>query len=587
MTVPKAQFSYGWDFSPRVLSCGIWDDIRLVSCRGAYIQDMWVSAAPLEERDPTPARWRLRLALHRFGAQPLSATVTVSDLDGVTLFVFTHTQLDGRAPEICFDMPRLYRWWPWDQGQPHLYRVTVQVFDRQGWADERSITTGMRSITRDTLADGKPWRFTVNNRHVFLRGANWVPIDILPGRIAPDDYRAWLRMASAAGINFLRVWGGGIREKQAFWDECDKQGILAWQEFPLACAFLDHYPRDAVYLHILRQEARGTVRLLRNHPSLLAWCGGNEINPKREAASLATLQSIVAEEDPERPWIAASPLIRTGDVHEWGVWHGGTPWPSLAERTDAFMSEFGLQALPNATTISEMFDCQPPELWRRQWEARKAQTSKLRHYGGPAMDTCLDAAISESQRVQSAAMQAGLEACRIRREPAAIKRPVQPVPCGGVVFWQLNDPWPVVSWSVIDYWRRPKLAYQMLRDAYQPVLIAARFARGAYRAAQVLAAEVWLVNDGPETHTNCTAQARLDEVLIWRQDSIAVYSGQATTVGGFEVTLARPPGFLTLELTCGVALLARNRYDLQVPVTSRPGVLPRLRRLLADRLLTG
>ena len=121
-----------------------------------------------------------------------------------------------------------------------------------------------------------------------MRGANWVPADVLPGRLREADYARLLTQARTAGINFLRVWGGGLREKQAFWDICDRSGILAWQEFPLACDFLGGYSRDPDYLALLTAEAGGMVEALRNHPSLIAWCGGNEINPERERSAAAS-----------------------------------------------------------------------------------------------------------------------------------------------------------------------------------------------------------------------------------------------------------------------------------------------------------
>ena len=259
--------------------------------------------------------------------------------------------------------------------------MTVRLLDDTGVLDEASQVVGVRTVTRSEFPDGGKWRWLINGRPVFLRGANWVPADVLPGRVTEDDYARLLGMARDAGINFLRVWGGGLREKRAFWDHCDRLGIMAWQEFPLACAFLDHYPRDRAYLDTLAAEARGTVQALRNHPSLIAWCGGNEISPRRERLPLAALARVLAEEDPARPWIPASPC--DGDLHHWQVWHGFAPWTDLAGLDAPFMSEFGLQALPDAATVTEMFPTgAPATLDDPRWVERKAQIDKLRHYAG-------------------------------------------------------------------------------------------------------------------------------------------------------------------------------------------------------------
>ena len=251
---------------------------------------------------------------------------------------------------LTVDTPAARRWWPWDQGHPHLYRITVRISDESGPVDEVEITAGVRTVARDRLANGQPWRFLINGCHVFLRGANWVPADILPGRINEADYAPLIGLARDAGINFLRIWGGGIREKRAFWELCNRHGIMAMQEFPLACAFLDHYGRDAEYLSTLESESRGITMALRNHPALIAWCGGNEINPRRERAPLRTIEQVLAIEDGTRPWIPASPA--EGDVHQWDVWHGLAPWQSLDRVRAPFMSEFGLQALPHSSTDS-------------------------------------------------------------------------------------------------------------------------------------------------------------------------------------------------------------------------------------------
>ncbi len=267
MATTKAQFGFGWDFAPRLLSAGIWDDIRLVHARGAHIENLWVRSEPLTpDADPTPVIWHLRLRVARWQPGAVRAEISIRAADGGSGYQSASRSVQlcpGDAPlctddyDLALEMASAHLWWPWDQGEPHLYRVTVRLFDALGLLDEISEVAGVCAVARTALPDGAPWRFTINGRPVFLRGANWVPADVLPGRVHEDDYARLLGQARAAGINFLRVWGGGVREKRAFWDTCDRLGIMAWQEFPLACAFLDHYPRDPAYLSLLEDEARG------------------------------------------------------------------------------------------------------------------------------------------------------------------------------------------------------------------------------------------------------------------------------------------------------------------------------------------
>ncbi len=364
-----------------------------------------------------------------------------------------------------------------------------------------------------------------------------------------------------------------MREKRAFWDACDRLGILAWQEFPLACAFLDHYPRSPEYLDLLEAEARGAAQLLRNHPSLLAWCGGNEINAAREALPLARLANVLREEDPDRPWIPASPS--DGDIHQWNVWHAFEDWATLADARAPFLSEFGMQALPCADSVAEMFTAPAPtSLSDPRWAARLAQTAKLAFYAGDAPD--LTAAITQTQRVQAAALQTGIEACRIRREPCEPATDGADAAwdyCGGVAFWQFNEPWPAVSWSVMDRAGRPKAAYAILRRSYQPLLIAARFPWMEFTTAAALPIEFWIVNDAPVEHRGCRAEARLDGRLVWSAADLNVRGGAAARIARVEIALSGPPEQLELALlAAGGNPLACNVYDLSVP---RPHNAPR------------
>ncbi len=713
LLTPKAQFSFGWDFAPQVLSTGIWDEIRLVVARGAYVEDLWVEAEPVVgegeqrgggagarrsrgaeekgsggEAETVMARFRMHLRLRRWRARPLRVDVSIvrahdaSLATDVTLSYSSHrgnvrperqlsyVMLNGStiqdtlqrttseaSPQWEFpagvteedlalecDLPAARLWWPWDQGEPCLYRVTVRLVGDDSVLDEVSRVVGVRSVRREPLPEGNGWRFVINGRPVFLRGANWAPADLLPGRVTQADYERLLAQARSAGINFLRVWGGGVREKRSFWETCDRLGIMAWQEFPLACTFLDHYPRDGTgsedwtrtsadergqfrfsalvrarprphpitsgdassYLALLASEARGMIRALRNHPSLIAWCGGNEINPGRERLPLAAIQNVLAEEDPDRPWLPASPAA--GDVHRWDVWHGFAPWTALQHETAGLVSEFGLQALPDPATVAEMFpDGNPTGLTDPRWAGRKAQVAKLLHYAGPEAASPLDRAIAATQRAQAAGLQAGIEACRLRRTtengtrmnadgrerlpedsfracPRSSASHSLPG-CAGVVFWQFSEPWPAVSWAVIDRAGRPKAAYAMLQRCFQPVLIAARFPWRRYAVGDTFAAEIWLVNDGPLARAGCRAEAALDGQAVWAEEGIALPAAGSVQAGELTVKLEAAPRALALRLLCAGEVLATNIYDLAVHLPGRQPLRPRILQWIAELLL--
>ena len=371
------------------------------------------------------------------------------------------------------------------------------------------------------------------------------------------------------------------------------------------------------YLDVLAAEARGMVRALRNHPSLIAWCGGNEISPRRERLPLEALAQVLAEEDPARPWIPASPC--DGDLHHWQVWHGFAPWTDLVDLGAPFMSEFGLQALPDAATVAEMFPgAEPAALEDSRWAERKAQIAKLRHYAGPDAGPStgsrrdLAAAIAATQRAQATALQVGIEACRLRRDtlPGCAAPREDPLSaetqrtrrtvlrflrpprhhgehpcCGGVAFWQLNEPWPAVSWAVIDRAGCPKAAYEMLRRVYQPILIASRFPWRRYGAGDVFRAEVWPVNDGAEAWQGCCAEAFLDDTAVWTVSDVALPPASVSQIGELAVLLEHAPQAMVLDLRCGEMILASNCYDLAVHLPGRQPRRARAIHALGERLL--
>jgi beta-mannosidase len=222
-----------------------------------------------------------------------------------------------------------------------------------------------------------------------------------------------------------------------------------------------------------------------------------------------------------------------------------------------------------------MFSGRPPHFLRDpRWSERKAQATKLRHYANPPLEGDLGFAVAATQRAQATGLQVGIEASRMRRGE-----------CGGVVFWQFNEPWPAVTWSVIDRAGRPKSAYDMLRRSFQPVLIAARFPWRRYAPGDVFRAEIWLVNDGVQSYRGCRARASLDYTTVWTASDLGVAPASATRVGAFEFTLEQPAQALMLRLSCDGAALASNRYRLASHLTGPSPLHSRLIRWAADRLV--
>jgi beta-mannosidase len=494
-------------------------------------------------------------------------------------------------------VPDPRRWWPWDHGSPHLYRLRVEVAGAD--ASPSDVWEGALGL-RTVALDG--WTLRVNGRPVYLRGANWVPAGLLPGRVSAPELEAWLDLARAANMNALRVWGGGLREKRAFYEACDRLGILLWQEFPFACAFVARYPRRPEYLALVEAEVGAIVRDLRHHPSVALWCGGNEFSPKRNRPLVAAIRKAVAQHDATRPFLPVSP--HGGDSHFWDVWHGLEP-PAAYRRDPArFASEFGLQALPSVESLRRFLpkgDLWPPG---EAWEQRGANLPILRRYaepwrhpaGGLASDASLGDAIPHaapsrpstadrelrafveaSQRAQAEGLQIAIEHYRRRKADGA----------GGVLVWQFNEPWPAICWSLVDAYGTPKRAYNAVRRLYTPVLICLDHPVRAYGAGDSFSPNVWLINDSAVPFPRCHLRV---ELVDGRGEVALAFEAEAdlpplsAQVAG-RVCWTIPPGSATAvraQVRHQGRTLSTNHYDLsvcdQTPLSPVERLRGRLRR---------
>jgi beta-mannosidase len=392
-----------------------------------------------------------------------------------------------------------------------------------------------------------------------MRGLNWVPADSFPGRLRPEHYARLLGQARQSGANLLRVWGGGLREKRAFYELCDALGLLVWQEFPFACMFLGAYPRDPAYLALVAAECGAMVKQLVHHPALIIWCGGNEFSRSRNRPLLKTLATVVERYDGTRPFIPVSPSHgHGGDSHNWDVWHGLAPLPSYQAETARFLSEFGLQALPHLDSLKTMLLDLTGD-----WEIHHADVAKLMRYVTifPALDTVWPAQptprlIYHSQLAQALALQIGSEHMRRRRGQG------RPTDSGGLCLWQFNEPWPAISWAIVDYFGRPKLAFERLADWYQPILLSLKFRLGRrWSAGETFRAEIWTINDSLTDLAGARLTIYFDQIPVHYQ-TVDLPAQQAISHGYFSHRLTAPPRQISLTLSQTDQLVSQNRYDL-------------------------
>ncbi len=562
----KCQMGFGWDFAPALRTMGIWDEVYAVISRDLFISDLEVRQQFEEGQVDLSIGVMLDALVAR--AVLLRCTLAGESLERDPVVVERSVEL---APgpdrvDLALRVPRPHLWWPWDHGSPDLYRLTVEAWADGQCLDSMGQTVGLREVELDG------WRLRVNGRHVYARGANWVPADIMPGRVCNEDYRALLSLAREANMNMVRVWGGGLREKRAFYDECDRLGIMVWQEFPLACAFLSRFPRSQDYLQLVERESEAIVRDLRAHPSLVVWCGGNEFSAQRNRPVVSVLRQSVSRLDPARPFLEASPS--GGDSHNWKVWHGFASPSAYRGDHALFASEFGLQAVPNRATLEQFIPSE--ELWPPgpSWGFHGAELDKLLRYVRPflqAKEPDLDALIEASQRAQANALQVAVEHYRRAKARGG----------GGVLIWQLNEPWPAISWSLVDYYRRPKLAYAAVKRLMNPVLVSLEYPLRRYRAGEELGLSVWVVNDLSVNLHGCRLEIELwagaRQVMTRHEMEVEIGPDSAMEVGRVCWTL--PPGGdwrLTAKLQWEGQVLSTNEYDL----TPHDDISPTLRQRL-------
>ncbi len=553
----KCQMGFGWDFAPRLLTTGLWDDVSLVVTRSVYIRDVWVKTRL--EGDEAQVSFDVSVDSDRDQRVELAWRVIGENCDPGREWVAREDCDLARGDNslhLALTMARPALWEPWDRGRPNLYRFELEVRGRAPAAslDSYFVTFGLRDLAMVPNPEAPPKVpdsiFAINGQKEFIRGANWVPADAIPARVGAADYASLIGLARAANVNLLRVWGGGLREKQAFYDLCDRQGILVWQEFPFACPVFGRYPEDEGFLATVRQEVSQIVRQLRNHPSLVTWCGGNELIYAANRKLVDFLRELVVEHDGSRPFRATSPT--DGESHNWRVWHRKADFAEYRRDNSQFCSEFGLQSTPVVESLQRFLPASEVYPPGKAWQHHAADTDKLNRYARAFCPSNLEEHVAATQVAQAYGFQVAIEHFRRRKYRTS-----------GAIFWQLNEPWGCISWSVVDYYRQPKLAYEWIKRLYSPVLVSLVYPWKRYRAGELFQAQVWAINDYLEPFEHCLVSLSLGEAQIYSQ-VVSLAPDSSRQVGELSYNLPTRPTSWTVEasLSKDGKTLSRNSYDL-------------------------
>jgi beta-mannosidase len=584
----KAPYHFGWDWGPTFVTAGIWQNVDLLAWNSWCIRNM--SLIPVQ-CDPKTASLKLEARVESSIHTPGSVIISEAKL-GILMEADLSITI-GENPFVWnLEIPNPELWWPAGHGAQPLYNFTITI-KAGGVEDSASQRTGLRSVRVEREQDkrGESFAIHVNGKPIFAKGANWIPADSFTPRLTPGDYQGLLTSAVKANMNTVRVWGGGIYEPDHFYELCDELGLLVWQDFMFACSM---YPADDTFLDSIHKEASYQVNRLKHHPSIVLWCGNNEVasawlswgwqeglpdsvwEQDYRVIFHEVLPKICASQDPSRLYWPTSPGRSTGfpeldqapesgDMHYWGVWHGGDGFEAFNENVGRFMSEYGMQSFPDLRTVEMFAD-------RDQWDlesdvikahqkaslGNKNLMKYLNMYYQPAKD--FKSLVTLSQIMQAEAIQIAVESHR-RKMPY----------CMGSLYWQLNDCWPAISWSSLDYLGNWKALHYAARRFFEPILISTEEIDNQVK--------VYIINDRDE---HLTAELGINlytfDGTICSQIKQVVDVPPASSVIGVDVqrdSLISTHDVSELGLVCTLEKdqkqIARNHYFFAKPKDLRLG----------------
>jgi beta-mannosidase len=563
----KAQYSFGWDWGPKLTTSGIWCPIRIEAHARECLKDPFVRVLSANVHEATV---------------DLEVSVEGWEEAGLTL----ETRIDGDGREVVRPVddgrmivrrrlgnPRL--WWPNGYGDQPLYYAEMLLRKGDDVIQILRVPFALRTVRliQEPDDEGRSFIFEVNGTKIFCKGADWIPVDTFLPRAADETYCRLLTMARDASMNMIRVWGGGVYERDFFYDECDRLGLMVWQDFMYACA---EYPDHPAFLEEARREAEVTVKRLRNHPSIVLWCGNNECewifctaNPGKGPDEMRgaavfhdVLPAVVKELDGTRPYRRSTPFgegfpnaQENGNHHQWEVWSLWQDYVMYRQNRARFVSEFGFQSPAHQKTIESVLapgDRTPQSAVMEHHNKQLRGTERLfrflaEHYTVPADWKDF---IYMGQLLQADALKCAVEHWRRRKFRTA-----------GALFWQLNDCWPVTSWSVIDSALRPKAAYYAARRFFAPILVSFAPAGGTV--------EVWGTND---FLTDLDARLTL-RLLTFRGKVLAsklmpvriAANASARLFTVPDLWLRKGGNYLRAELSDGHRTISVNRYFFAEP----------------------
>ncbi len=542
----KSRFNYKWDFSTRLVNLGIWQDVEIVAENEYALGDVSLTSDVAEN-----GTGLIFLSGDVVKNCPESASLTVSvicRLENTDLLKKEFPVEEGNYTDVLrIENPEL--WYPNGYGRQPLYDVILVLKSDFAEYDRKEYKQGLRRLrylqNEDAPKGALPYTFEVNGEKIYIKGVNMTPLDHIYGDLSWERYEATLRAAANMNVNLIRVWGGGIIEKEMFYRLCDQYGIMLWQELIQSSSGLDNIPsKRPEFLQLLSQTAHCAVKKRRNHTSLTVWSGGNELMDQDgvpstyEDENIRILKQIVNELDPSRmflPTSASGPSEwqtdqpgTSHDVH--GDWtYRGNPrhYETYSKNDNLFHSEFGCDGMSGMRTIPKIFSekhrkpvsMEQDDVWRfhGDWWCTYGRDTQL--YG--RMDS-LPEYIAASQWTQAEGIRYILEANRRRQFHNS-----------GSIIWQFNEPWPNVSCTCLyTYFDEPKMAYYWAQEAFSAYHVSLDYRRLDYMPDSEFQADVWMSTDWTVKETSaavrCEALRMNGEVIFTQTHTCDIIPNRST-----------------------------------------------------------
>jgi len=568
----KPAVSYGWDWHPRVVTRGIWDETSLVIRKPAHISDVSVTY----ELNENLTHAKVQAVVDGIQLQGCYFKWVLKNPQG-KIVLEKQEKITVDKQSIEGELSDIQLWYPSGYGAPDLYTSEFTLLDANNKIlEQQTGKTGFRKI-KMIMNDGAwdreggfpksravaPASLEVNNRRIFAKGTNWVHPEVFVGGITPERYREQIELAKNANFNLLRSWGGGIVNKESFFDICDELGMLVWQEFPLAC---NNYTDDAKYLKVLEQEARSIIHRVKKHACLALWSGGNELfnswsGMTEQSLALRLLNSLCYQLDSHTPFIYTAPLYGMGHGHYifYDAVAGEEVFQWITRGRNTAYTEFGVPAVPSIEIIkscipeNELFPPKKKTMWEFHgafdvWgEEAHIHYPVLEKYFGKIES--LEELVKYSQFLQC-------EGVKFIYEEARRQKPF----CSMAVKWCFQDAWPAVANNSVIAWPNEiKPAYYHVANACRPVLASIRVPKFEWKEGEDFTCDLFLLND---TYDNLSSE----KVKVFMQ-----YDGIENELASWDSP--GEEGFKNIQgpsVNAKIPRMKTNLFTIQVRVEGKP-----------------